>query len=66
VIVRYAPDHVPHEDWVYNDADIDGALVVWAREMDAGRNAALLHYFHDRHAWLLEPDRDVLKLSDYR
>jgi hypothetical protein len=66
VIVRYAPDHVPHEDWVYNDADIDGAQVVWAREMDAGRNAALLHYFHDRHAWLLEPDRDVLKLSDYR
>jgi hypothetical protein len=65
VIVRYAPDHVPHEDWVYNDADIDSAPVVWAREMDAGRNANLIRYFHDRHVWLLEPDRDLLKLSGY-
>jgi len=65
VMVRYSPDHVPHEDWVYNEADIDGSPIVWAREMDAERNAALVRYFHDRHVWLLEPDRDWLKLSDY-
>lgn len=65
VIVRYAPDHVPHEDWVYNDADIDAAPVVWAREMDSARNAELIRYFRGRHIWLLEPDRDVLKLTDY-
>ena len=65
VIVRYAPDHTPHQDWVYNEADIDASPVVWAREMDAGQNAQLIRYFHDRHVWLLEPDRDVLKLSDY-
>ena len=39
--------------------------IVWAREMDAARNAKLLDYFHDRHVWLLEPDRDLLKLTDY-
>ena len=66
VIVRYAPEHVPHEDWVYNDADIDAAPVVWAREMDAKQNAELLGYFQDRHVWLLEPDRDTLKLDVYR
>ncbi len=65
VIVRYAPDHVPHWEWVYNDADIDAAPVVWAREMDASHNAALIDYFHDRHIWLLEPDRDWLKLTSY-
>jgi hypothetical protein len=65
VIVRYTPAHVPHEDWVYNDADIDASPVVWAREMDGERNAKLIRYFHDRHVWLLEPDRDLLKLTDY-
>jgi hypothetical protein len=65
VIVRYTPDHVAHEDWVYNDANIDASPIVWAREMDAARNAELLAYFHDRHVWLLEPDRDLLKLTGY-
>jgi hypothetical protein len=65
VIVRYTPDHIAHWEWVYNDADIDNAPVVWAREMDAGHNAELIRYFHDRHVWLMEPDVDLLKLSNY-
>jgi hypothetical protein len=65
VMVRYTPDHTPHEDWVYNDADIDSAPIVWAREMDPARNAELLRYFHDRRVWLLEPDRDLMKLRAY-
>ncbi len=66
VIVRYSQDHVPHQDWVYNDADIDAAKVVWAREMDPGRNRELIRYFRGRKVWLLEPDRDLLKLTDYQ
>jgi hypothetical protein len=58
VIVRYSPNHIVHWEWVYNDADIDGSKVVWALEMDADHNAELIRYFHDRHIWLLEPDRD--------
>jgi hypothetical protein len=64
-VVRYATDHDPYNEWVYNAADIDHAAVVWAREMDANRNSELLRYFHDRSAWLVEPDYDPPRLSRY-
>jgi len=66
VIVRYWPWRSPHWQWVYNAADIDGAKVVWAREMDAARNRELLAYFKDRRAWLLEADADPPRLTPYR
>jgi hypothetical protein len=64
-IVRYAPDHAPFDDWVYNAADIDKSKVVWARDMDAQSNAEILQYFADRTVWLVEPDYDPPKLSPY-
>ena len=64
-IVRYAPEHSEHLEWVYNAANIDGSKVVWAREMDAQHNARLLHYFKDRHAWLVEPDKQPAGLAEY-
>jgi hypothetical protein len=67
VIVRYGPQHKLNEDWVYNEADIDGAKVVWAREMDRAQNRKLLEYFNDRHVWLAEVDNDTMapKLVPY-
>ena len=56
VLVRYSLQHHPGDEWVYNAADIDGAPVVWARELDRENNARLMEYFRDRRVWLVEPD----------
>jgi hypothetical protein len=57
IVVRDAdpkPNGLGHEDWVFNGANIDGARVVWAREMGPEEDRRLLDYFADRRAWLLE------------
>jgi hypothetical protein len=64
-IVRYAPDHDFFEEWVYNEASIDGADVVWARELDDASNRALIRYFRDRRVWLVQPDANPATLSPY-
>jgi len=65
VIVRYRPDHIPVDEWVFNGADIDRSRVVWARDMGADRNSELIVYFKGRRVWLAEPDLAVPKLSLY-
>jgi hypothetical protein len=65
VIVHYKPNHEPFEEWVYNEADIDRARIVWAREMDSKQNQELIDYFKDRQAWLLDADSKPPKLTPY-
>ena len=65
VIVRYKPDHDPASEWVYNKADIDGAQVVWARDMGEAQDRELMEYFGDRRAWLVQPDEQPPKVSPY-
>jgi hypothetical protein len=65
VIVSYAPNHYLDMEWVYNAADIDGAKVVWARDMDLRNNAELLRYFHDRQAWSLDADQSPPALKPW-
>ena len=64
IFVRYAEEHIPDDEWVYNAADIDGAKVIWARDMDKKDNQELLNYFPGREVWLVEPDTSPL-LSKY-
>ena len=52
VIVRQGPINIDKE-WVYNDPDIPGSKVIWARDMGENDNAELLAYFRDRKPWLL-------------
>jgi len=66
VFVRYWPQHIFQEEWVYNAADIDGSRIVWARDLGAAEDAKLQHYYPDRQAWLLEPDARPPKLTPYQ
>jgi hypothetical protein len=66
IMVRYNEDHNIHDDWVFNGAEIDGAKVLWARELDEEQNARLFAYFKDRKLWLVTPDDDNTKLIPYQ
>jgi len=65
VLVRYGPDHDPLAEWVYNEADIDCAKVVWARDMGPAENGELIQYFKERRTWLLEGDEMPPRLSAF-
>jgi hypothetical protein len=65
VIVHYAPNHDPHVEWVYNEADIDSAKIVWARDMGCAANEELLRYFRDRQVWQVNPDDTAPQLVPY-
>ena len=64
-IVRYAPDHDPLDEWVYNGADIDGSRIIWARAMDPANDADLIRYYSQRKAWLVQPDSSSKQLVPY-
>jgi len=66
VFVSYWPQHIFQDEWVYNEADIDRAHLVWARDLGASEDQKLLRYYPDRTAWLLEPDAMPPRLSPYR
>ena len=65
VIVRYQPQHDSDWEWVYNDADIDHAKVVWARDMGAAQNEELIEYFKKRDVWAVDADQVTSQLVPY-
>jgi hypothetical protein len=56
VIVRYAPGHNVHLEWIYNRASIDESTVVWARDRGPLENRLLLQHFRGRKVWFLNAD----------
>jgi hypothetical protein len=66
IIVRYAPWHSFHQEWVYNAADIDRSKVVFARDMGPAKNQELFDYFKERWAWLVNADEFIPRLEPYK
>lgn len=65
VVVHYAPDHEVLQEWVYNAADIDGAKIVWARNIPGRDLKPLLDYYHDRSIWVVDADTLPPRLAPY-
>jgi hypothetical protein len=63
VMVHYRADHDVLQEWVYNRADIDGAKVVWAREMTPAEDRELKDYFRDRKIWVVDADEAEPRLT---
>jgi hypothetical protein len=64
VLVHVGPHPQSDSDWVYNEAEIDAAKIVWARDMGE-RNQELLDYYKNRQVWLMDADQDVPQLRPY-
>jgi hypothetical protein len=65
VLVSYGLHHNVDWEWVWNEADIDGSKVVWARDMGNAGNQELLNYFKDRRIWLINGDASPPRLKTY-
>jgi len=65
VIVRYTPGHKPFEEWVYNEAEIERAKVVWVRELPRVDNRGIINTFRGRRTWILEADAHPPRLLPY-
>ena len=65
VIIRYPQDHLDHDKWVYNSADIDHSRIVWAHEAPGQNLSPLLSYFSNREVWILDSATTPPSLSRY-
>jgi len=64
IFVRYAGLPSPHEEWIYNAADIDAAPVIWAQDLGHIENERLRRYYAGRSFWLFKP-AESMNLSPY-
>lgn len=66
ILVRYAADHIPDYEYVFNSADIDGSAIVWARDMGEAKNQELIDYYRgSRKVWIWQPDVSPTLLTPY-
>jgi hypothetical protein len=65
VFVRYFPKHSFHDEWVYNEADIPHARVIWARLLTPDEDRQLIEHYSGRHVWLLEPDAQPPRIVEW-
>ncbi len=66
VFVRSKTDPGNLFQWIYNDADIDHARIVWARDLGPERDAELAAYFPRRTVWMVNPNVEPAAFGLYR
>jgi hypothetical protein len=55
IFVSYAGLPSPHEEWIYNPANIDAAPVIWALDLGQTENERLRRYYAGRSFWRFKP-----------
>ena len=63
IFVQQGPDQDCHECWIYNDAALEKASVVWSRAVDPSSDDRVCQFFRDRIVWDLYIDRQTCKLT---
>jgi hypothetical protein len=64
IFVSYAGLPSPHEEWIYNGANIDTAPVIWALDLGQKENEKLRRYYAGRSFWRFKP-ADSMSLKPY-
>ena len=65
IFVRYYPQHVFQDEWVYNRADINSSRIIYARDLGPEENQKLIAEYPDRTVLLLEPDFRPPRITSY-
>jgi hypothetical protein len=53
LFVAYPPNYSPHDEWVFNGANVATQPVIWAHDLGMAKNAELLSHFPQTRAHLL-------------
>jgi hypothetical protein len=64
IFVSYAGLPSPHEEWIYNRANIDTAPVIWALDLGQTENEKLRRYYAGRSFWRFKP-AESMNLNPY-
>jgi hypothetical protein len=64
IFVSYAGLRSPHDEWIYNPANIDAAPVIWALDLGQTENEKLRRYYAGRSFWGFKP-AESMSLSPY-
>jgi hypothetical protein len=64
VFVHYEPRHIFQQEWVWNQADIDGSRIVFARDLGGPENEKLIRYYPGRRVLRLEPDQEPPRITE--
>ena len=65
IFVRYTPDHLPHDEWVYNGADPGGQRLLWARARTTADDRTVVRDYPGRQCWLLTVGRHDIDPHPY-
>lgn len=65
VFVRNPAVGLAGTEWVYNEASIDDAKIVWAREVSPAADCALRDYYPERRVWVTYVDESPAQATSF-